>query len=323
MQKEYFIGIDIGKTNVRVAIAKTEPQLLYYEKRPWQCQNYNDMSSLTLNFVEDAITETKIPVDSIRAIGIGVPAVVNRATGDVLYGPGFDLLDGHSCTSFLAEKYGVPVFADVDTVVGTRGELWAGIGRKCDDFAIITWGSGIGAGRVKDGEVILGRNNLFPEFGHSIVSDDDLPCICGSRGCIGTVASGPAIARQGKLALERGENSLLRELSNNDPNGITTRMVFDAAAKNDATALRIIKRLGILLGRLCANLVYMDQPKKIVVIGGLVEQKKWVLPQIAETMNENCWLIKRGFADCEVLFSELGDTAGVLGSIHMAREYCE
>jgi predicted NBD/HSP70 family sugar kinase len=323
VRKEYFIGIDIGKTNVRVAIAKEEPRLLYYEKRPWECLNYDEMSSLTLKLVEEAITETGIPVDSVCAIGIGVPAVVNRATGKVLYGPGFDIMDGYSCTSFLAEKYGVPVFADTDTVVGTRGELWGGIGQKCDDFAIITWGSGIGAGRVKNGKIVLGRNNLFPEFGHSIVSDDDFLCACGSRGCIETVASGHGIARLGQLALERGENTLIGELSDNDPNAVTSEIIFDAAARNDATALQIVKRLGILLGRLCVNLVYMDQPKKIVVIGGLVDQKKWVLPQIVETMSENCWLIKKGFVDCEVLFSELGDTAGALGAIHMARDYCE
>jgi glucokinase len=225
----------------------------------------------------------------------------------------------YSITQRLRALYGVPVVADVDTVMAAWGELWAGTGRECENFALITWGTGLGAGLIVHGAVVEGANSLFPEFGHSVVSDDDWPCDCGSRGCLNALATGPGIARHGALSLKQGQETLLRPLSGNDPGKVTSPMVFEAAESGDAVAQAILRRVGVLLGRLCANLVYTLQPEKIVIVGGLAERAHWVLDAMTQTMHDCCWLLSRGFTQCEIVSSKLGDMAGVLGAIRKAQ----
>ena len=310
-----FLGVDFGKTNVRFGIAADEPVLAYYTKYTYTRRTSGDITRQIIGGIDQALKETGSARDKLRGIGISVPAVVDRGTGVIAWGPDWDFMAGASLTQPVAEHYGVPVVADVDTVIPTWGENWAGIGRTCRRFAVLTWGTGLGAGLVIDGEVQEYPNNLFPEFGHSRVSDDDWPCKCGARGCVDTMVCGSGIARHGRLAVEGGQPTLLRELCGNDPERMTAHMVFEAADQGDAVAKAILDRVAVLLGRLCANVVLTVQPERIVIVGGLASRVPGVIARINETMDQGCWLLRKGLTRCEVIASELGDQAGVLGAI--------
>ena len=314
-----FIGIDFGKTNVRFAIAEEQPELKYFTKRPYLRGSPDEMHRQIFEGIDAALEAAGYDRGAVLGIGIDVPAVVNRETGAILWGPDWDFMAGASLTKPIAARYGVPVVADVDPVMATWGEQWAGVGRTCNRFAMLTWGTGLGAGLVIDGEVQEYPDNLFPEFGHSRVSDDNWPCKCGATGCVDTMVCGGGIARHGRLAVEAGRQTLLRDLCGNDPEQVTSPMVFAAAERGDAVAVAILERVAVLLGRLCGNLVLTMQPEKIVIVGGLTERCGWVLDTINRTMRENCWLLFKGLTKCEVVASGLEDTAGVLGAIYKAR----
>lgn len=317
--KKIILGIDFGKTNVRFGIAEGEPKLKYYTKLRYTRGSANHMYQQLFDGIDAALKEAKYDRSDILGIGIDVPAVVNRTTGVISWGPDWDFLAGSSITEPVARHYGVPVVADVDTVMATWGERWAGIGKSCQRFAVITWGTGVGAGLVIDGEAQEHPNHLFPEFGHSTVSDDDWPCICGSTGCLNAMVSGGGIANHGRLAIKEGRKTMLTDLCGGNPERVTSPMVFEAADKGDAVAKAILERVAILLGRLCANVVLTVQPEKIVIVGGLSEQCDWVLATINQTMRDKCWLIFKGLTQCEVVASKLEDTAGVLGAIYKIR----
>ncbi len=313
--KGCFIGIDFGKTNVRFAIVEDQPELKCFTKRPYQRGTPDEMHRQIFEGIDAALAEAGYEREELKGIGMAVPAVVDRESGVIAWGPDWDFLAGASLTEPIAERYGVPVVADVDTVIPTWGEHWAGIGRDCDRFVLLAWGTGLGTGVVLDGQVQEFPDNLFPEFGHSRVSDDDWPCNCGATGCVDAMACGPGIAKHGRLAVERGEQTILGELCGNDPQSMTSHMVFDAADRGDAVAVAIIERVAVLLGRLCSNAVLTFQPKKIVIVGGLAKRSPKLLATINRTMRESCWLIFKGLTDCEVICSDLGDRAGVLGAI--------
>jgi len=313
--KQCFIGVDFGKTNVRFAVAEDEPELIYYTKRPYTRGTREEMSRQIVDGIDLAVREAGYAPCALRGIGIAVPAVVNRATGSIVWGPDWDFMAGASLTKPISDHYGVPVVADVDTVIPTWGENWAGVGKTCKRFAVLAWGTGLGAGLVIDGIVQEYPDNLFPEFGHSRVSDDDWPCKCGAKGCVDTLVCGGGIARHGRLAVERGEQTLLRELCSNDPEKVTAHMVFEAADRGGAVAEAILERVAVLLGRLCANIVLTVQPETIVIVGGLAKRSSRLLERINQSMMEGCWLLAKGLTTCEVVCSELGDQAGVLGAI--------
>ncbi len=313
------MGIDIGKTNMRFAIAETEPELKYYNKRSYPRDTPDDLYQHIFAGIDEATKESGRDVNELLGVGIGVPAVVDRKTGTVAWGPDWDFLSGASITRPIAERYGVQVVADVDTVIAAWGEQWAGVGQNCNRFALLTWGTGLGAGIVIDGKVDENPNNLFAEFGHSTVSDDDWPCKCGSKGCVDTMVCGGGIAKHGQIAVSEGKDTMLRGLCEEDPAKLTSPMVFEAAEQGDEVAISILERVAILLGRLCANVVLTMQPEKIVIVGGLAERSDFVLDTINRTMADNCWLIFKGLTKCEVVASRLSDTAGVLGAIYKVK----
>jgi len=321
--KEFIIGIDFGKTNVRFAIGENEPELKYYTKEPYSRGSAEEMHQTIFAGIDKCIAESGYDKEGLRGIGIAVPAVVNRETGVIAWGPDWDFLAGASLTKPISDRYGVVVVADVDTVIPTWGEQWAGIGKECDRFVLLTWGTGLGTGVVIDGQVQEYPDNLFPEFGHSRVSDDDWPCNCGAVGCVDAMACGPGIAKHGRLVVQRGEQTILSKLCDNDPEQVTSHMVFDAADQGDAVAMAIVERVAVLLGRLCSNAVLTFQPKKIVIVGGLAKRSNLILETINKTMKESCWLIFKGLTDCEVICSELGDSAGVLGAIRKVQKVLE
>ena len=313
--KGCFIGVDFGKTNMRFAISEGRPELKYFTKLPYERGSLDAMHQQIFAGIDKALEETGHEREELRGIGMAVPAVVDRQTGVVAWGPDWDFMEGASLTQPIANRYGVPVIADVDTVLPTWGENWAGIGNECDRFILLAWGTGLGTGVVLDGQVQEYPDNLFPEFGHSRVSDDDWPCDCGAQGCLNALVSGGGIAKHGRLAVERGEQTILGELCGNDLKCLSSHTVFDAADQGDAVSLNIVERVAVLLGRLCSNAVLTFQPKKIVIVGGLAKRSPKLLETINRTMRESCWLIFKGLTDCEVICSELGDRAGVLGAI--------
>jgi len=316
---EFVVGIDFGKTNMRFAIAEDKPELKCYTKQPYTRGAPDVMYRQIFNGIDSTLAAYGSGKKGLLGIGIDVPAVIDRKTGAIVWGPDWEFLAGASLTKPIFERYGVPVTADVDTVMATWGECWAGLGKTCKRFAVLTWGTGLGAGVVIDGEAQEYPNSLFPEFGHSRVSDDDWPCKCGARGCADTMVCGGGIAKHGQLALLAGKKTLLRDLSGNDPEKITSPMVFEAAEKGDEVARAILERVAVLIGRLCGNVVLTMQPEKIVIVGGLTERCSWVLETINRTMTENCWLLFKGLTRCEVVASKLEDTAGVLGAIYRVR----
>jgi len=118
---DILVGLDVGMSNIRVAISEGSPELAYYEKRPYERVWPEEMNRAFCR----AIDECGYSRESIRAMGIAVPAVVDRVAGTVLYGADFDFMSDHSLTSGLSAHCAVPVIADVDTVMAAWGEAWA------------------------------------------------------------------------------------------------------------------------------------------------------------------------------------------------------
>ena len=116
---------------------------------------------------------------------------------------------------------------------------------------------------------------------------------------------------------------MLSDLCGNDLERLTSHMIFDAADQGDAVSIAILERVAVLLGRLCSNAVLTFQPKKIVIVGGLAKRSPKLLEAVNKTMRESCWLIFKGLTECEVVCSELGDSAGVLGGIRKVKNVLE
>ncbi|MBT3275928.1 MAG: ROK family protein [Spirochaetales bacterium] len=319
----FCIGIDIGKTHFRVGLLNEQSELVDFRKTSFERTGYERFLDSVTASIDECLALIGGSGADVGAIGVALPGIVSRENGALRHALDFDFMTGRSITDDLSSRYSCAVTSDVDTIAATWGELSAGIGRECDRFALLTWGTSIGAGLVLDGKVIAYPDDLFPEFGHIKVSDDERPCICGGSGCFASMASGQGIAVSGREAAENDASEELAAIVRRGGGPVTAANVFDAADAGDAGARQILNRVGELFGRMYASLVYFCQPEKIVVTGGLTARFSSINAAVRIAMRKNCWLLAGGFTSCEPVMSTLGDTAGVIGSAAQARAKLE
>jgi glucokinase len=132
----------------------------------------------------------------VGAVGISFSGPVEDDHVHSHHTPGWDEIPLHG---LLRERYGAPVVVENDANAGALAE-WDAAGRPDQPIAYITIDTGIGAGIVFHGEILEGSHRLAGEIGHFVVDPEGAVCACGKRGCVETLASGPAIARHGDYA---------------------------------------------------------------------------------------------------------------------------
>ena len=128
----------------------------------------------------------------VAAVGVSFGGPVETGRIHSHHTPGWDEIPLHDA---LAERFGAPVVIENDANAGALGE-WDAAGRPDEPIAYVTVSTGVGAGIVFRGEILEGAHRLAGEIGHFTVDPDGDVCACGKRGCVETIASGPAIARR-------------------------------------------------------------------------------------------------------------------------------
>jgi glucokinase len=201
------------------------------------------------------------------AVGVGAAGMVALGTGHLLFAPNIAWRDVR-LKELVHEATGLPVQVENDCTAAAYGEWRVGAAKGVRDVLYVGVGTGIGGGLVVDGRLYRGAHGYAGEIGHVAVEPDGLPCGCGNRGCWETVASGGAIARDGRRAVTRHAHSLLAELAGGVPDSVTGDMVSDAASQGDPAARGILAEVGARLGRGIAGLVNVLDPALVVVGGG-------------------------------------------------------
>lgn len=196
----------------------------------------------------------------------------------------------------LAAQFSCPIGFDTDVNAAALAEHRWGAGRDIANLVYLTVGTGIGGGVLVDGTPVHGL--MHPEIGHMRPRRHPLEVnfdgVCPFHGdCLEGLASGAAIrARTGT------------ELQHLDAAHAQWQMEAD------------------YLGQLCAHLVLMISPQRIVMGGGVMSQER-LLPMIRQRMQH--WL--GGYINRRALLSEvehyvvapaLGVRAGVLGALRLA-----
>jgi glucokinase len=252
--------------------------------------------------------------EQIEGIGIGVPGYVDPVQGVVHESPNLGwksvpLLD------MLRRLTGRPVWIENDANAAVLGEYWLGAGAGVSDLVMITLGTGVGCGIIADGKVIRGADGFAGEFGHTKVeTKTGNLCVCGKRGCLETTSSGLAMVRKAREAIQRGEQTLLTEMSGK---GETVKDIFDAAKRGDPIASSIVREAAFYLGVAMANLANLLNPRKMIIGGGISAAGTFYLSLIEQSFQQFALdVVRRNTA---IVPAQLGNDAGVLGSAMAAK----
>lgn len=242
------VGIDIGGT-------KTDAVAIAYDGRIVQ------QMRVPTGFGPDAVVDTAVVVVTelaglsgvqiadFESIGIGVPGAVDNGTVSHAVNLG---LEGLNLGAELSARLGRPVRIDNDVNAAALGAFHLLETDPKHSLAYLNLGTGLAAGLVLGGSLWRGSRGTAGEIGHIPVDPAGQPCACGQRGCLETVASGSAIARQ---------------WPSDDPK--PARALFAAAAAGDALAIEVKARLIDNVAAAARILVLTVDVDSVVIGGGL------------------------------------------------------
>jgi len=320
----HYIGIDLGGTNLRAAIADTDTgQIFHQRKRPTLANEGQEaVTGRIVELIRELTQANGGATGSIQGVGIGVPGTPDLDTGVIQFLPN---LPGKwlnvPLQSILEEEVQLPVALINDVRAITLGEWIFGAGRGAHTVACLAIGTGIGGGVVVNGEFHLGIGGTAGEFGHHVVEVDGLPCGCGGRGCLELYASGPAIAAMGVKEVMHGHTTRIGELVDHDLNRIDAGTIVQAALEGDPIAKGILQKAGMYLGIAVGNILGVISPQKVIFGGGVSQAGDLLLRPIVQTVNERVHVIP--IQKVEFALAELGINGGLIGAALWARRRCE
>jgi len=233
-------GVDVGGTNTSIVVTDNHDRILYEHVAP------TDRSSVVgqiAGLVDDARRQLR---QDVVAVGVAIPGHVDPEDGSVSMAVNLGITH-LSLGPMLQTELGVPTFVEHDA---RAAALWLseqaadGSAQAPASVAFLAIGTGISAGVVLEGALLRGANSFAGEVGHVVADPDGAVCACGLRGCLETIAAGPAIGRQADEAMVAGRRSVLSPHS-------SAADVFraSAAGQGDGRRRRGAARRGCALSR--------------------------------------------------------------------------
>jgi glucokinase-like ROK family protein len=314
-------GIDIGATSIDLCVADFSGKPLARYAEPEVVRDGPiKVLGRCCSLLEKLLRDNHLSIEKMNGIGIGVPGPVDFAAGTLVSPPIMPGWDGYPIIQTVQQWFpAANVVVDNDVNVMALGEINQGAGRGVDNLIFVKIGTGIGAGIICEGRIYRGANGCAGDIGHIGVDKSGPLCHCGNRGCLETLASGPAIAERSLSAAQSGQSPIL--LKHYEANGgmLRTEDVGEAAREGDALSIEMIRQSGQFIGDVLAGLVSFHNPEMIVIGGGVSNLGNLLLSTIRQTvLHRSLPLATR---DLQIVFSEIGADAGVLGAVNLAMDY--
>ncbi|GAB6100135.1 ROK family protein [Halanaerocella petrolearia] len=315
MKKEYVIGIDLGGTKILTAVADLKGNIVAEVKQATEAAKGKDVVIAKLkDTITQVLEKAEVDINQVEAIGLGSPGPLNIEEGIIYHTPNLDL-DNVNIVEELSDLK-PPVFLENDANAAALGEKYFGAGQDVQDLIYVTVSTGIGGGVIIDGQVYHGANDGAGEIGHlTLLPFSDRQCGCGNYGCWEAVASGTALSRLGREALESGQETLIADLVDNSTE-VDGAVIAQAAKEKDQVACEIMERIAEYLGIGFASLINIFNPEKIVVGGGVSQSWDLIKNKVVSTVED------RGMEvlvdDVELVTSQLSSKIGVVGAIATA-----
>ena len=301
------IAVDIGGTHIRVAAY--EPNNI----DPIAHQRTRSLGNAPGVFDRLVQAIQAIWQKDVSAIGIASPGPLDPHTGTILATPNIPEWQNFPLTPSLSKHFGVPVFLDNDANLAGLAEWQFGAGQGHADLVYLTISTGIGGGVISNGQLLQGFHGMGAELGHMTIVADGPLCGCGQRGHIESFSSGPAIARYVNEQIEAGQKSTLQSSPD-----LSTVQIADAALKGDRLAISAFERAGHYLGIAVANYLAIFDPSILVFGGGVSQVGHLLFRPFEESMRKNVFH-PHYLDDLVITRAALGDDAGLLGALALAR----
>jgi glucokinase len=297
------IGVDLGATRIRAALLDDDLNLL---ERSETLTLSVDGPDAVIERICEQIRAVWPDNETVRGIGVSSVGPLDPVNGVIVAPPNMPGWHEVPLGARLHEAFGVPVYIGNDANVAALAEAARGAAQGCKNAIFITLSTGLGGGIIIDGRLLLGDSGYAAEVGSMIVIED------GQATTWEKVAAGPAIAQQAQAHIERGDETIMREMVQGDLTRVDARVVGEAAQQGDPVAVEIVQRAGHVIGLGLTTLLHLFNPE-IIVIGGSVSRIGDLLFQPMHAAIRDT-VIYEGYVDhLRIEMAALGDDVSLIG----------
>lgn len=325
VQKPYFVGIDVGGTNIKLGLVDdTGRMLAYHTMRTEQEKGAEDACVRMGLAVRRMIGEAGVPSADVVRAGLATPGPMDIATGMLLRPgnlPGWWDFPIRERTS---HHVGLPVTFANDANAAAYGEYWRGAGAQFHSMVLLTLGTGIGGGIIVGDTLIEGEHSCGSECGHILVNPaDDAPMdSLGKRGSLESYANATAVVERALAAVRSGAPTILakRQAAGEE---VTPRLVAEAAEAGDESARQAIMETAYWLAIGIVSLVHTIDPDAVVLGGAMTfggndsEIGRQFLQRIRDEVRPR--LLEPLQDTVRIEFASIGGDAGYIGAAGLAR----
>lgn len=304
----YYIGVDLGGTNLRCALFDSTLTLLDRSERPTLAAEGSAAVIERLNdAIEEIVRRAGLAKADIGAVGAGFPGPIDQRHGMVHSAPNLPGWKNVPLATVLSGSLNMPVFVENDANCACLGEHALGAGRGAQNMILVTLGTGIGGALIINGSLYTGRDGAAGELGHICVEFGGRQCGCGARGCIEAYGSATSIVRRFVEHVRAGAASALAQRLD----AVTCRDIFRAAEAGDAAAGHIVEQTGQYLGVFASSLAETLNPELCVFAGGVVQAGEQLLATVRQTCQTRNGHPGRTMG---IVGPQLGQDAGLVGA---------
>lgn len=312
-----YIGIDLGGTNIKGALVNESGDILCEIGRQTQTEcgtgTVCDNIAATICTLANGVNKAEL-----GGVGLGCPGTVDDDAGIVRLAANLGFAN-YDLRSQIERRCGYSVRLGNDANVAALAEALVGVGCGCENFAVITLGTGVGGGIVLNGKLLTGYTGAASELGHMVIREGGEPCTCGRSGCFEAYSSATALIRETKSMMATHPKSLMHIIAAKN-GAVDGRTAFDAALVGDAAAQEVRDNYIENLACGIANIVNIFFPEVIAFSGGIANQGDALLVPLRNRVNQltfgSAYAAKHTRIEC----CTLGYRAGMIGAALLSKQ---
>ena len=313
----YYIGIDLGGTNIAAGIVDENYKIVAKGSVPTGAERdgklvIKDMADLCAKLVSDA----GLKFDDIEYAGIASPGTVNPETGYIEYANNLNFKDfpiAEILMSYIPVK---KVYVENDANAAAKGEAVAGAAKGVSDAVMITLGTGVGGGIIIDGKVYTGFNHAGGELGHTVIEYNGRPCSCGRHGCWEAYSSATGLINMTREKLDEckasGRKTLMTDFVEKEGK-VSGKTAFAAMKQGDEAGAEVVDMYISYLACGITNMINTFMPEILVIGGGICNEGDNLLVPLNNKIDGETYGVN-ATRKTQIKTAVLGNDAGIIGA---------
>jgi len=324
-QAPFFVGVDLGGTNVKVGVVDDRGRPISWLSVPTEAaKGPEDSVGRMGRAVHTAIERAELRLSDIARVGLGSPGTMDIPAGMLIHPVNLKGWENFPIRDRLSHHCRLPVAFSNDAAAAAYGEYWIGSGREFHSMVLLTLGTGIGCGIIVGDLSIVGENSHGAECGHIVIdcTENARLCACGQPGHLEAYASATAIIKRTRKALDAGQASSLAERISQGAE-LTPKLIAEEAEGGDEFSLEIVLEAAHYLGVGIVNLMHTIDPNGVLLGGAMTfgghdsPLGRRFLARIKEEVDRRAFALLAERISID--FASLGSDAGYLGAAGIAR----